>query len=67
MNCPDAVGNPFLHLRLGQCQDEMGDVARAADELARPCLLGGPELFDEDDPKYLEFIKGRLEDPPGCW
>jgi hypothetical protein len=20
MHCPDAIGNPFLHLRLGQCQ-----------------------------------------------
>lgn len=22
MHCPDAIGNPFLHLRLGQCQYE---------------------------------------------
>src|SRR5262245_22618827 len=24
MHCPDAIGNPFLHLRLGQCQFELG-------------------------------------------
>ena len=34
MHCPDAIGNPFLHLRLGQCQFELGNLDRAADELA---------------------------------
>ena len=24
MHCPDAIGNPFIHLRLGQCQYELG-------------------------------------------
>lgn len=24
MRCPDAIGNPFLHLRLGQCYFETG-------------------------------------------
>ena len=33
MHCPDAIGNPFLHLRLGQCQFEVGNLDRAADEL----------------------------------
>lgn len=35
MFCPGAVGNPFLHLRLGQCQFELGNLDRAADELMR--------------------------------
>src|SRR5579863_5981528 len=35
MHCPQAIGNPFLHLRLGQCQYELGNLDRAADELAR--------------------------------
>jgi hypothetical protein len=35
MQCPDAIGNPFLHLRLGECQIELGNLDRAADELAR--------------------------------
>ena len=35
MHCPDAIGNPFLHLRLGQCQFELGNRERAGDELAR--------------------------------
>lgn len=67
MLCPDAIGNPFLHLRLGQCQFEEGDMDRAADNLARAWLLGESELFEDDDPKYLEFIMGLLEPPPGGW
>ena len=26
MHCPDAIGNPFLHLRLGQCQFALGNL-----------------------------------------
>ena len=37
--CPSAVGNPFLHLRLGQCYFEKGALDRAADQLARAYML----------------------------
>jgi tetratricopeptide (TPR) repeat protein len=67
MHCPDAIGNPFLHLRLGQCQFELGNLDRAADELARALLIESPKLFESEDPKYLQFIKGRLKAPPGGW
>lgn len=66
MHCPDAVGNPFLHLRLGQCQFELGNLDRAADELARAYMGGGAEIFDEDE-KYFAFLKTRLKPPPGGW
>src|SRR3954468_308485 len=29
MHYPEAIGNPFLHLRLGQCQFELGNRERA--------------------------------------
>jgi len=67
MHCPDAIGNSFLHLRLGQCQFELGNMTRAADELARAFLLAGPAIFHDDDPKYLQFIKSILKPPPGGW
>ncbi len=67
MHCPDAIGNPFLHLRLGQCQYELGNMDRAADELARAYMGGGTELFDDDDPKYFTFLTSRLQPPPGGW
>ncbi|NQX26997.1 tetratricopeptide repeat protein [Microbacteriaceae bacterium VKM Ac-2854] len=67
MHCPGAIGDPFIHLRLGQCQFEVGNLTRAADELARGFLQEGDELFEEDDPKYLAFVKSRLRPPHGGW
>lgn len=66
MHCPAAIGNPFLHLRLGQCQFELGDLDRAADELARAYMGAGDEIFAGAD-KYFEFLKNRLEPPPSGW
>lgn len=67
MHCPDAIGNPFLHLRLGQCQFELGNLERAADELARAYMGEGAEIFAVDDAKYFNFLKTRLEPPPEGW
>lgn len=64
MECPDGLGNPFLHLRLGQCQYELGDMDRAADELCRAYMGAGAEIFKIDDPKYFEFVTSRLEPEP---
>ncbi|WP_245589212.1 tetratricopeptide repeat protein [Chitinimonas koreensis] len=67
MHCPGAVGNPFIHMRLGQAQFELGNMDRAADELARAYLQEGKKLFDGENPKYLAFIKTKLQPPPGGW
>ena len=66
MHCPDAIGNPFLHLRLGQCQFELGNLDSAADELARAYMAAGPDIFDGAD-KYFVFLKSRLDSPPAGW
>ncbi|MDN6861800.1 MULTISPECIES: hypothetical protein [Pseudomonas] len=57
MTCPDAVGNPFLHLRLGQALYEKEETDRAADELMRAYMAAGDEIFDNDDPKYFALLK----------
>src|SRR5437868_3246187 len=62
MHCPGAIGNPFLHLRLGQCQFELGNLDRAADELARAYMGAGSEIFEGAD-KYLKFLKTWLQPP----
>lgn len=67
MHCPGAIGNPFLHLRLGQCQLELGNEDRAADELARAYMAGGHKIFEDQDPKYFDFLKTKLDPPPGGW
>jgi tetratricopeptide (TPR) repeat protein len=66
MHCPDAIGHPFLHLRLGQCQFELGNLDRAADELARAYMGAGKEIFDRAE-KYFDFLKTRLDPPPSGW
>jgi len=57
LSCPAAIGNSFIHLRLGQCQLELGDTERAAEELARAYAIEGKGIFAAEDPKYLAFLK----------
>ncbi|MDR3637831.1 MAG: hypothetical protein P4L84_28755 [Isosphaeraceae bacterium] len=66
MRCPGAIGNPFLHFRLGQCQFELGNLDRAADELARAYMGAGSKIFEGED-KYFAFLKSRIEPPPVGW
>ena len=70
MHCPDAIGNPFLHLRLGQCQFELGTLDRAADELMRAYMGAGADIFKDQDQKYLRFLQSRAKDvnaPKKSW
>jgi tetratricopeptide (TPR) repeat protein len=66
MHCPEAIGNPFLHLRLGQCQFELGNLNQAADELTRAYMGGGAGIFEGAE-KYFAFLKLRMEPSPGGW
>lgn len=68
MQCPHAIGDPWLHLRLGQVQWELGNVPRASDELARAYMGAGREVFAKEDPKYFAHVQSVL-DPPidGKW
>jgi hypothetical protein len=59
MVCPDAVGNPFLHLRRGEVLFEQQDFGAAADELMRAYMGGGLEIFEQEHDKYLEFLRTR--------
>ena len=57
---PAGLGNPYVHLRLGQTAFELGDLIRAADELTRAYMGGGMDILLEDDPKYLEFLETKI-------
>lgn len=59
--CDGAVGNPFLHLRLGQAEHQLGHRGRAVDELIRAFERGGEEVFAGEDPKYLAMVKAALD------
>jgi hypothetical protein len=61
MRCPGAIGNSFIHFRLGQCHFELGNHEGAADELMRAYMSAGREIFDEHDPKYFQFLSSRAK------
>ncbi len=67
MQCPGALGNPFFHLRLGQCQFELGDLPKAGDELTRAYMGGGGKLFRRENPRYYAHLKTILKPPPAGW
>lgn len=60
LQCPGGVGNPLLHLRLGQCLFELNIGQEAADELARAYMDGGEEIFEAEDPKYLDWLRSMM-------
>lgn len=66
LECPGALGNPFIHLRLGQCQFELENLDRASDELARAYMGAGNEIFEGAE-KYFKFLKTRMKAPPDGW
>jgi len=59
MTCPDAVGNPFLHLRLGQILFDSEEHDRAAEELMRAYMGAGSEIFAAEDDRYLAFLRTK--------
>ena len=65
VRCPGGLGNPFIHLRLGQCCFELGKEDRAADELTRAYMGARREIFQNENPKYLKFLEPRLRPPIG--
>ena len=60
MLCPGTIGNPWVHLRLGQVRFELGQKDRAGDELARAYMGGGREVFEGQDVKYFALVEKVL-------
>ena len=56
LHCPKTQGNPFIHLRLGQCLFELGELEEARRELKRTVEHKGEGLFDKEDPKYYAVL-----------
>jgi hypothetical protein len=57
LRCPKGLGNPFIHLRLGQAALELGDEALARDQLGRAYLGAAEEIFAGEDPKYTALAR----------
>lgn len=61
MRGPDAIGNPFIHLRLGQSAFETGDMETAREHLLRAYMAEGIEIFEDERPDYLDLIKPLID------
>jgi tetratricopeptide (TPR) repeat protein len=60
VQCPSGLGNPYIHLRIGQLHYELGQLDVAADELTRAFMGAGDDIFDDEDPKYFQFVRSKL-------
>ena len=60
VQCPGGLGNPYIHLRLGQLYFERDQLDNSTDELTRAYMGGGIDIFMEDDPRYLAFLETRI-------
>ena len=60
LNGPDGVSNPFIHLRLGECFQELGQVDRARDHLMRAYMLAGREIFESEPPWFFRLIEPEV-------
>jgi len=60
--CEGAIGNAFLHLRLGQVEIALGNKGRGVDELIRAHERGGDDVFEGEDPKYRALVRAALDD-----
>lgn len=54
------LGEPLIHLRLGQIRFEFGQFEKAADELMRAYMGGGNLMFKGENPKYFKLIESLL-------
>ncbi len=60
MACPDGPLNPYIQLMLGKTLYELGKGEEAQDHLLRAYELDGEEVFEDEDPKYLDCIEDLI-------
>lgn len=61
LRCPNAIGNPFIHMRYGQTLFDLGNQELAADELTRAYMGGGESIFASEDVRYMQFLKSKIK------
>lgn len=66
--CPGGIENPFINLRMGQCELELGEMAQATEHLLAAYMLEGKEIFARESDKYFEYLKTQILPPAsGEW
>ena len=56
LHCPECDGNPFVHLRLGQCYFELNELKKAKRQFQRVIDQQGQALFEQENSKYLNCL-----------
>ena len=59
--CPNGVSNPYVLFRLGQSLVETNDEKDAKEFLLRAYMLGGDDIFWDEDEKYYNVIKEMIK------
>ena len=54
LHCPDTNGNPFVHLRLGQCLYELDQQTQAKQQFCLALHHGGESLLSKTEQKYQQ-------------
>lgn len=54
-------GDPFINLRLGQCELESDCVLDAKEHLLKAYMAEGSTIFEGESLKYLQAIKGLIQ------
>lgn len=60
LNCPDGVGNAYIHLSLGQTQFELEENEKSKESLLKAYMLEGNEIFKDEASKYFESIENLI-------
>lgn len=60
---PNAFGNPYIHLRYGQCLFEMRKYQQAAEQLALAYTGDSGKVFSGEDERYLAFLRAVIALP----
>ena len=57
LHCSKAMGDPVIHLRLGQCLLELGQHSAAQLQFKQVLKNGGEALFKKENNKYFELLE----------
>lgn len=62
LNCPEGMGNAYIHFGLGQVLYELEEHKKSRDSLLRAYMLAGEDIFEEEDPKYYQSIEELVKE-----
>ncbi len=63
LNCPEGMGNAYIHFSLGQVLFLLGEIDKSRQSLLRSYMLEGEDIFKDEDPKFRKSIENYLKPP----